>query len=152
MKMVFVCSGNACRSAVAEVVLRKMLADKGISGVEAASCGTKVYGTIRRDETMIGIADEHGYDLGGVAVAMTEELLNSADRIVVMTEHHRNEVTRLLTYSHWDRIVRFNELCFGEATDVPDPNFQTEYVYRCCFDTIERGCRRIVDQILEKSL
>lgn len=144
MKIVFVCTGNACRSALAEVVLRKMLNDEGVSGVEVASCGTKFYGDIDRDEVMCRIAAEHGYEMGGKAVPMTEELLDPADRIIVMTHHHRDEVTRLLAYPHWDRIVRFNEYCFGDPTDIPDPHYQTEYIYRTCFDTIERGCREIV--------
>lgn len=79
---------------------------------------------------------------------MTEEILDSADIIIiVMTEHHRNQVTRLLSYSHWDRIVRFNDYCFDEPTDLPDPHYQTEYVYRTRFDTIERGCKVIIEKL-----
>ena len=147
LRVLFVCTGNACRSALAEVILRKMLNDYGISGVEVTSCGTKFYGELDRDDTMCRIAAEHGYKMGGKAVAMTEELLNLADRIIVMTEGHRNEVTRLLTYSHWNRIVRFNDYCFGESSDLPDPHYQSEYVYRTCFDTIEYGCREIVAKL-----
>ena len=80
---------------------------------------------------------------------MDEALLNSADLIIVMTEHHRDEVTRVLRYDNWNRIVRFNNYCFGEPTDLPDPHFQTEYVYRKCFDTIERGCAKIIDKLNE---
>lgn len=147
MKILFICTGNACRSALAEVILRKMLNDNSIHGVEVSSCGTKVYGELDRDETMCRIATEHGYEMGGKAIPMTEQLLNSADRIIVMTEHHRNEVTRLLTYPHWNRIVRFNDCCFGDPSDLPDPHYQTEHVYRTCFDTIEHGCREIITKL-----
>ncbi len=147
MKIVFVCTGNACRSAAAEAVLKKMIEDNGIKGVEVASCGTKFYGELERDPVMCRIAAEHGYVMGGKAVPMTEDLLNSADLIIVMTEHHRNEVTRVLKYDHWNRIVRFNDYCFGEQSDLPDPHFQTEHVYRTCFDTIEKGCTEIVKKI-----
>ena len=143
----FVCTGNASRSAAAEAVLGKMIADNGIMGVEVASCGTKVPEGLDREEVMCRIACEHGYEMGGKAIAMTEEFLNSADLIVVMTEHHRNEVTRLLEYSRWDRIVRFNDYCFGVAEDLRDPHFQTEHVYRTCFDAIERGCGEIIKKL-----
>lgn len=147
MRIVFVCTGNASRSAAAEVVLKKMLADNRIDGVDIASCGTKVPDGLDREDVMCHIAAEHGYAMGGKAIAMTEEILNSADIIIVMTEHHRNEVTRLLKYDHWNRIVRFNDYCFGEPTDLPDPHYQTEHVYRTCFATIESGCAEIIKKL-----
>lgn len=149
MKITFVCTGNASRSAVAEVILRKMLADNNIEGIEVDSCGTKVPEGLKREETMCRIAAEHGYDLGGYAVPMSSEILDSADLVIVMTAHHRDEVTRILKYDNWNRIVRFNDYCFGKPSDLPDPHYQTEYVYRTCFDTIERGCAKIIEKLKE---
>ena len=85
--------------------------------------------------------------MGGKAVAMNEELLNSADLIIVMTEWHHEKVTRLLRYDHWNRIVRFNDFCFGESSDLPDPHYQTEHVYRTCFDRVEAGCKEIIKKL-----
>ena len=147
MRIVFVCTGNASRSAAAESVLKKMLVDNGIEGVEVSSCGTKVPDGLDREVVMCRIVSERGYAMGGKAIPMSEELLNSADLIIVMTEHHRNEVTRLLKYDNWNRIIRFNNYCFGEPTDLPDPHYQTEHVYRTCFDTIERGCAEIIKKL-----
>lgn len=149
MKIVFVCTGNASRSAAAEAVLAKKLADSNIDGIEVASCGTKVPEGLNREDVMCRIAGEHGYALGGKAIPMTEDVLNTADLIIVMTEHHRNEVTRLLKYANWDRIVRFNAFCFGESTDLPDPHYQPEEVYRTCFATIERGCTEIIKKLMQ---
>ncbi len=147
MKIVFVCTGNACRSAAAEVVMKKMLGDAGVPDVDVTSCGTKTHNDLKRDEVMCRIAAGHGYVMGGMAVEATEEILNSADLIIVMTERHRQEVTRLLKYDHWNRIVRFNDYCFGEATDLPDPHYQTEYVYRACFAKIKLGCQEIINKL-----
>lgn len=147
MKIVLVCTCNACRSAAAEVVLKKMIEDHGIPDVEISSCGTKVYGRLERDLVMCRIATEKGYTMGGLAVQATEELLNAADLIIVMTERHRNDVTRILKYENRNRIVRFNDYCFGVKTDLPDPHLQTEHIYRTCFDTIERGCKEIIRKL-----
>lgn len=99
---------------------------------------------------MCKIAAEHGYEMGEKAIPMNEDLLNSADLIIVMTEYHREKVTRLLRHDNWNRIVRFNDYCFGESTDLPDPHYQTEHVYRTCFDRIEAGCKEIVHQLKNK--
>lgn len=144
MKIVFVCTGNASRSAAAEVILKKMIEDNGIPGIEVASCGTKVPDSLAREEVMCRIAAEHGYAMGGMAVPATESILNGADTVFVMTQHHHDQVTRILKYDNWNRIVLFNDYCFGEKVDLPDPHFQTEHVYRTCFDTIERGCQEII--------
>lgn len=96
---------------------------------------------------MCRIAAEHGYVMGGKAIPMTEDILNSADLIIVMTEHHLNQVTSLLTYVHWNRIARFNDYCFGEPTDLQDPHYQTEYVYRNCFSKIELGFKEIINKL-----
>ena len=149
MRIVFVCSGNASRSAVAEVILTKMLVDNGISDVVVSSCGTRVPDGLYRENIMCRIAFEHGYEMGGKAIPMCEDILNSADLIIVMTKQHHNEVTRLLNYSHWNRIVRFNDYCFGENSDLPDPHYQTEQVYRSCFNTIEKGCREIIKRFIK---
>lgn len=144
MKIVFVCTGNASRSAAAEVILKKMIEDNGIPNIEVTSCGTKVPEGLAREEIMCQIAAEHGYTMGGMAVPATEAILNDADSVVVMTQYHRDQVTRILKYENWNRIHLFNDYCFGEKTDVPDPHYQTEHIYRTCFDTIERGCTEIV--------
>ncbi|MDE5685114.1 MAG: hypothetical protein K2I26_01000 [Paramuribaculum sp.] len=147
MKILFICTGNASRSPAAETVLKKLIADNNIEQVEVASCGTKVPQGLVREEIMCRIAAEYGYDMGGSAVPASETLLNSADMIIVMTERHRTEVSRLLKYDCWNRIFRFNDYCFGEPVDLPDPHYQTEHVYRTCFATIEQGCKEIFKKL-----
>ena len=147
MKIVFVCTGNLCRSALAETILRKMFLDRKVVGMEVTSCGTYSLGDVMRDETMCRIAAEHGYYMGGKASAMNVELLDSADLIIVMADRHREEVTGILRYDHWNRIHLFCEYCFREKTDIPDPHYQTDDLYRRCFDRIEEGCRIIADRI-----
>lgn len=147
MKIVFVCTGNASRSAAAEVVLKKMIDDNGVSGIEVSSCGIKVPEGLAREEVMCRIAAEYGYLMGGMAVPASEEILNDADVVIVMTQHHRDQITRILKYDNWNRIALFNDYCFGEKTDLPDPHYQTEHVYRTCFNTIERGCQEIINKL-----
>ena len=145
-KICFVCTGNACRSPFAECVMKKQLADTGIDGFEVYSLGTLNWGENPRDATMVAVAKELGYELGGTTMVMTHERLMEADVIIVFDEHHRNAMTRVLDYNHWDRIVLFNKIAFDEDGNVADPHFQTETVYRNVAEHIEKGCHRLVEK------
>ena len=59
-RVVFVCTGNACRSPFAECVLRTLLEREGIQDVEVCSMGTLSWGQNPRDEVMTRIASRWG--------------------------------------------------------------------------------------------
>ena len=150
MHILFICTGNACRSALAESVLRKQLSEAGVDDVTVASAGTLDWGSNPRDAVMTRIAAEHGYTMEGTTQYMTREMLNAADLILVMTPSHREEVTRLLDYSHWSRVHLFMDYCFGKEAPLIDPTYCPEVIYREVFIAIERGCRVIVEKIIER--
>ena len=146
-KIVFVCTGNACRSAAAEFVLKKLLHEQQLTNIEVTSVGTMNCREMPRDEVMAKIASEHGYTMEGRTTYMTSEILDAADLILVMTSYHRDRITSLLKYTHWDRIHLFMDYCFGENIDLTDPCAQTETVYRNVFDKIEEGCKILVTKL-----
>lgn len=149
MHILFICTGNACRSAAAEAVLRKLLRDAGVDDIAVASAGTLEWGSNPRDAVMTRIAAEHGYTMEGTTRYMTCEMLNAADLILVMTPSHREEVTRLLDYSRWSRVHLFMDYCFGKDASLIDPTYCPEVIYREVFSAIERGCRVMVEKIIE---
>jgi len=99
---------------------------------------------------MARIAAEHGYTMEGTTQCVTREMLNAADLILVMTPSHREEVTRLLDYSHWSRVHLFMDYCFGKEAPLIDPTYCPEVIYREVFSAIERGCRVMVEKIIER--
>ena len=58
MHILFICTGNACRSAAAESVLRQQLFAAGVEDVTVASAGTLEWGSNPRDAVMTRIAAE----------------------------------------------------------------------------------------------
>ena len=145
-KICFVCKGNACRSPFAECVTKKLLADAGIGDIEVFSLGTLDWGENPRDAAMVDVAKELGYDLSGTTTAITRERLMAADEVIIFDERHRDAITRVLDYSHWNRIVLFNKIAFDEDSNVEDPHFQTEAVYRHVAQHIEIGCKRLIER------
>ena len=149
-KICFVCTGNACRSPFAECVTKKLLADAGIGGIEVFSLGTLDWGENPRDAAMVDVAKELGYELSGTTTAMTRERLMAADAVVVFDERHRDAITRVLDNSHWNRIVLFNKIAFGEDGNVEDPHYQTAAVYRRVAQHIEDGCKRLIEKCMSR--
>ena len=145
-KICFVCTGNAYRSPFAECVTKKLLADARMSGIEVFSLGTLDWGENPRDAAMVDVAKELGYDLSGTTTAITRERLMAADEVIIFDERHRDAITRVLDYSHWNRIVLFNKIAFDEDSNVEDPHFQTEAVYRHVAQHIEIGCKRLIER------
>ena len=142
----FVCTGNGCRSPVAEWVTKELLADAVMSCSEVFSLGKLDWGENPRDVAMVDVAKELGYELSGTTMVMTREKLMAADAIIVFDERHRDAITRVLDYSHWNRIVLFNKIALDEDGNVEDPHYQTAAVYRRVAKHIENGCKRLVEQ------
>lgn len=147
MKILFVCSANICRSALCEVVLKQMLRERGINGVEVDSAGVHDYAGEPRDATMQAYAQKAGYDLKGKAKYISEEVLNSADYVICMEHFHVVEVQKRLSYVRWNRIHLFNEICFEERTGLPDPSGDTGYMYTYVLQRVEEGCGTILWKI-----
>ena len=151
MRILFVCSANICRSALAEVILKKKLKDNGIDGVEVNSVGVYNYAGEPRDLRMVSLAHQAGYDMDGVAQFVTRQILDAADLIICMEYHHVVELQKwYVPYAKWSCIHRFNEICFNERTDLPDPSGDTDYMYQYVFDKVLEGCNLIVSKLLKQ--
>ena len=148
MKILFVCSANICRSALAEAILKKKLQEKGLTDIAVYSAGIHNYAGEPRDPKMVSLARQSGYDMGSVAQYITKQLVDAADLIICMEYHHVVELQKwYVPYAKWSCIHRFNEICFNERTDLPDPSGDTDYMYQYVFDKILEGSNIIVSKL-----
>lgn len=140
MDILFICTANICRSALAEVILKQKLKESGIEDVEVNSAGIHDYDGSPRDEVLGFYAREGGYEFGGTARYATQAMLESADLIICMEHFHVVEVQKRLPYDNWGNIHTFNEICFNEQSDLIDPYGRSDHDYRYVFDKIQKGC------------
>ena len=140
MRILFICTANICRSALAEVVLRNKLKGKGLTDIEVESAGVHNYDGAPRDYMMSSYAHKAGYELGGTAHYVTKAMTESADLIICMEHCHVVEIQKRLPYVRWSRIYLFNEICFGEQTGLIDPTGNTGYMYHYALEKIQEGC------------
>lgn len=147
MVVLFVCSGNINRSPYAEVVLRKMAEEAGRTDIEVLSAGTFDLNGRPRGEVMIRKAAERGYEMGGRSVLLTSEMCDRADLILHMDESQRNFCQQNTRYGEWSKLHLFSRYCFNTDKSVPDPDYQTDFVYKTAMDMIEEGCRVILGKM-----
>jgi protein-tyrosine-phosphatase len=95
-RVVFVCTGNICRSPLAEALLRAALKERGVEGVDVSSAGTGAWDGAPASEGAYLVGLERGLDLSGHrARLLTREVVEQADLILTMARHHRARVQEL---------------------------------------------------------
>ena len=118
MKVVFVCTGNLCRSPMAEVMLRHELERRGCAGVDVVSVGTWAYRGSPATEVAVDVMRDLGIDLASHrSRPIEDEDLVTADIIVVMTSVHLREVLGAAP-DITDKVVLMKELAEIEMSPV----------------------------------
>lgn len=96
MNVLFVCSGNVCRSPLAEAMLRRLAAQRRVGGVTVSSAGTAAWDGAPASEGSYLVALEHGLDLSAhQARQITAGIVAEADLILCMGEQHVEQAEAL---------------------------------------------------------
>jgi protein-tyrosine phosphatase len=123
-RVVFVCSGNICRSPVAEKVFAREVERAGLADrVEVASAGTGPWHVgDPADERAAALLVEHGYADDHVARQVDDDLL-AADLLVALDEGHLRALRRLASDPDRVRLLRAFDPAAPPRAGVPDPYY-----------------------------
>jgi len=147
-QILFVCTGNICRSPMAEYILRARLGPD--SGWKVASAGVAApYGAPASPEA-VQVCHELQLDLHPHrSQPVTRELLAAARWIVVMTAYHRDILIDLHP-QFAPRIRLLKSFGFsGSISDIPDPIGGSVEVYRTARDMIDSAISDLILFLLE---
>jgi protein-tyrosine phosphatase len=147
--IMFVCTGNLCRSPMAEGLLRKRLADRGLDARhKVASTGTWAVEGRPASEHAITVMAERGIDITDhIAQTITAEEVAAADLILVMSREHKQIIHNTWPQYDW-KVHRLSEIA-GKRKDVSDPYGGPIKEYRACVNVIEDYVDRGLERILE---
>jgi protein-tyrosine phosphatase len=150
----FICTGNTCRSPLAEGFFRKMLADRlrcaedelADHGFMVLSAGMSAEAGLPAAPESVEVARRSGVDLRAhESQPVTERLLEQADRIFAMTQGHREA---LLAAN--PRLANRIELLARDQSDISDPIGAGQAEYEACCVDIERNLRAILESLALK--
>jgi glycine hydroxymethyltransferase len=143
--VLFICTGNICRSPMAEGLLRRMAGGK----MEVCSAGLGAGRGQPPSAHAVEVLRKEGIDISGIrSQPVSPDLLERADYIFTMTRDHLDML--LLLYPEMSskaRLLRFDEAAKGGRADVTDPIGGTRNTYEACKEDIKRALPRVLNLV-----
>jgi protein-tyrosine phosphatase len=142
-----ICTGNICRSPMAEVVLAHLVdADPSLRGrVEVTSAGTANWHVgAAMDPRARDALDRAGFSKDGSPAAFADRAyLDSHDIVVTMTREHASDVRRRLSNDTTQVVLLRNLLDPGKNLDLADPYYGDDAEFDECLELIRAGGQRL---------
>ncbi len=141
MEIVFVCTGNTCRSPLAEGLMKKLLKERGIENIEVSSAGLAAYAGDEVSEKSVKAAENYGIDISAHRSRRINSYMLENAFFVCMTTSH---VQALLPYVEENRLF-----VIGEG--IPDPYGGTQEEYDNCAKKINGVLPDILQSIVSSN-
>jgi protein-tyrosine phosphatase len=147
LNVLFVCTGNTCRSPLAVVALRAELGED-VGEIHLSSAGTGAAVGLPASEGSLQVAAAEGFDLSGHrSRPVTREMADEADLVFVMSPSQRAAVEAL--GAEPGRVHVLSEWPEPGEPDLPvfDPFGASREAYEECWQRLRRHARRIAPHV-----
>jgi len=135
-KILFVCTGNTCRSPMAEGLLKKMAQEQQLP-VEVQSAGLAAFAGVPAAPEAVEACRERGVDLSTHQTQpLGKTLVVESDLILTMTDKHKEMILKKMP-ALGEKVSMFSEYAGAGIEDIDDPVGQPVEVYRKVLDQMQ---------------
>lgn len=155
MNILFVCTGNTCRSPMAEGIFKSLLKDKNIDNINVGSAGISAFeGDIANEKAIYALKNK-GIDIGEhKSRQLTMEIIKNSDLVLTMTTGHKRMIvnalpdysSKVFTIKEYVHISN-NEDLTGKNLDIADPYGLDYKIYEKCAEEIEENLKKIIEML-----
>ncbi|MGW0367539.1 low molecular weight protein-tyrosine-phosphatase [Streptomyces coeruleorubidus] len=153
-RVCFVCTGNICRSPMAEIVFRARVAEAGLDGlVEVDSAGTGGWHEgDGADPRTVAVLAENGYATAHTARQFQPSRFSRLDLVVALDAGHLRALRRLAPTeqdAQKVRLLRSYDPAAGDDLDVPDPYYGGAEGFEECLEMVEAASAGLLAAVRE---
>lgn len=150
-RVLFVCTGNICRSPTAEGVARTFIERRGLEAlIEVDSAGTEDYHVgAAPDPRARKFALKRGYDLSSLRARKLElPDFQRFDRVLAMDEGHLRTMAQMCPQVYRPKIALFMQFArIHRRSDVPDPYYGGDAGFEAVLDYCEDAVEGLLDTL-----
>jgi protein-tyrosine-phosphatase len=151
--ILFVCTGNTCRSPMGEGYFRHLIKQSGRQDLTVSSAGTSASDGFPVSNGSLVTMRGYGIDISDLrSTTLTRELVEDADLIITMSRGHRLQIGRAMPYV-LDKTHLLMEFDGQPDLDVNDPVGGDYELYSNCFKGMKQALDNLfldIDKILKK--
>lgn len=138
-KILFVCTGNTCRSPMAQGIFNDLALKKNLDYV-SQSAGLSTMAGLPYSENAVNACKEIGVDIkDGHSVSINDVNLNEFDLIVPMSVNHAQELVLIG--------AKKDKICLLKSSGVCDPYGSDINGYRSCCEEIKGAVEKLIEKL-----
>ncbi len=148
--VLFVCSGNICRSPLAEALFKNLAEEAGLGArFVVDSAGTQRYHEgDPADPRTRRVGERHGLEVTSLARAVVDADFDRFDLIVAMDRGHRRELVARAGPARAGKIRLMREYDpRAEGPDVPDPYYDGHPAFENVHAILDAACRGLLEAL-----
>ncbi|GGJ14834.1 low molecular weight protein-tyrosine-phosphatase [Streptomyces brasiliensis] len=154
-RVCFVCTGNICRSPMAESVFRARVSEADLDGrIEADSAGTGDWHEGEgADQRTVSVLETNGYDIDHTARQFQASWFSRLDLVIALDSGHLRALRRIAPTeedARKVRLLRSYDSSAGDDLDVPDPYYGGLDGFEECLEMVEAASEGLLAAVREQ--